>query len=168
MGNSVDSLHVRLATGILGRTLPRMNATTLKLDETRVNAALVVHETGAVTSNTNIIFDFEVQSNTAIVNVDVQTNENDKFVAFTDQWEIATWTAEKAQRFRALAVKESLEELPIEEQAELEGLTRLRRSAKNPRNADEILWERRQNRVTNELVQALQNYVQFHEAPHHP
>lgn len=144
-----------------------MNATTLELDKIIVNSALVVQDMGAMTSTTKIDFGFEVQTNAMTISVDVQTNETDVFVNAMNHWETETWTAGKGQRFRELALKESLDELSIEDQAELEELTRLRRSAKNPRTADEILWERRQNRVTNDLVHALQNYVEFHETSHH-
>lgn len=144
-----------------------MNATIVQLDKISVNSALVVREMGVRTSTMNVAFDFEVQTNSPTASVDAHTNESGKLVEIVGQWDAGMWTAEKGQRFRELARRESLGDLPVEEQAELEELTRLRRSVKNPRSADEILWERRQNRVTNELVRALQNYVEFHKTPHH-
>lgn len=75
------------------------------------------------------------------------------------------WTAAKNVRFKQLARDEALRELSIEELAELESLTRLRRFEKYPRSADEILWQRRQQNLTRGLVKALEAYVEFHEAP---
>jgi len=80
---------------------------------------------------------------------------------------VERWDAEKNLRYKALAKDEALRDLSIEELAELETLTRLRRFAKYPRSADEILWERRQQKVTRGLVQAVQTYVEFHEATRH-
>jgi len=73
------------------------------------------------------------------------------------------WNAEKNWRFASLAKKEALESLSIEEQLELDRLTNLRRTEKYPRTADEILWQRRQQRLTHGLVEALEAYVSFHE-----
>jgi len=78
------------------------------------------------------------------------------------------WSAEMAQRFKDLSRVEALGELTIQELAELETLTRLRRSTKYPRTADEILWSRRQNSVTSGLVMAVQKYVEFHKATNRP
>lgn len=75
------------------------------------------------------------------------------------------WSSEKDTRFRELVRKEALQEVSVEESAELEVLTRLRRAEKYPRSADEILWQRRQQSLTRDLVQALQAYVEFHETP---
>ena len=78
------------------------------------------------------------------------------------------WSAEKAQRFKDLSRIEALGVLMIKELAELDALTRLRRFTKYPRTAHEILWSRRQDSVTSGLVQAVQKYVEFHEATNHP
>jgi hypothetical protein len=75
------------------------------------------------------------------------------------------WSAEKNARFKELSRNEALRELTIEEQAELESLTRVRRFEKYPRSADEILWQRRQQQLTRSLLQALHEYVEFHETP---
>jgi hypothetical protein len=77
---------------------------------------------------------------------------------------IERWDAEKNSRFKTLAREEALRELSIEELADLERLTRLRRE-RYPRSADEILWQRRQQKLTQTLVEALQAYVEFHETP---
>src|ERR1035437_7549620 len=74
------------------------------------------------------------------------------------------WSAKKNIRFKELARDEALRELSIQELAELDSLTKLRRFAKYPRSAEEILWQRRQETLTRTLVQALEDYVEFHEA----
>ena len=76
------------------------------------------------------------------------------------------WDAEKNERFKDLARGEVLRELSVEEEAELERLTWLRRVEQNPRPADEILWQRRQQKLTHGLVEALRAYVDFHETTH--
>lgn len=80
--------------------------------------------------------------------------------------EVVRWSAEKNLRFKELARNEALQELSIEELAELESLTRLRRFEKYPRSAEEILWQRRQQDITRALMQKLKEYVDFHETPH--
>jgi hypothetical protein len=80
--------------------------------------------------------------------------------------EVDSWSAEKNTRFKQLAREEALRDLSIEEIAELEHLTSLRRFETYPRSADEILWQRHQQKLTRQLVQALQAYVQFHETTH--
>jgi len=79
--------------------------------------------------------------------------------------DVGHWSATKNARFKELARNEALTGLSIEDFAELETLTRLRRFEKYPRSADEILWQRRQQKVTRGLVEALEAYVHFHETP---
>lgn len=92
-----------------------------------------------------------------------QSNASDITMRFNYDAEV--WDAEKNGRFRQLASKEAQAGLPVEEEAELDSLSRLRRTQKFPRSAEEILWQRRQQRLTHNLVHALQEYVQFHESP---
>lgn len=75
------------------------------------------------------------------------------------------WSAEKNARFKELAREEAVRDLTVEEYKELEELSRLRRYEKHPRTADEILWQRRQQKLTRDLVEALKAYVEFHEPP---
>lgn len=77
------------------------------------------------------------------------------------------WTKAMARRFRELARKEALGTIAAEEASELERLTRERRNLEYPRPADEVLWEINQRQVTANLVHALKDYVQFHQAPRH-
>lgn len=74
------------------------------------------------------------------------------------------WSAEKNARFKELACMEALGDISVEGLAELESLTRIRRFARYPRSADEILWHRHQQNLARRLVQALKDYVEFHEA----
>ena len=73
------------------------------------------------------------------------------------------WDSKDTQRFKELARLEAFGEITVQQMAELEALTRLRRRTKYPRSADEILWERRQGILTHSLIAALQAYVKFHE-----
>jgi hypothetical protein len=77
------------------------------------------------------------------------------------------WTEQKGRRFKELSRKECLEELSAEELSELDTLTRIRRYAKYPRTAEEILFERGANNVTNSLLLAIQQYVKFFETKSH-
>ncbi len=52
-----------------------------------------------------------------------------------------------------------------EEWAELDTLMALRREAKFPLSADQILWQRKQKSLTDNLLIALQKYAEFHELP---
>jgi hypothetical protein len=81
---------------------------------------------------------------------------------------IERWTAEANLRFKELARNEALRDLSVEEYKELEALTRLRRFEKYPRSAEEILWQRHQQQLTQGLVKALEDYVEFHETTRGP
>lgn len=76
------------------------------------------------------------------------------------------WTAAMTKRFRELVRKEALENLSPAEAVELERLTRDRRNLQHPRTVEEVLWETRQREVTARLIEALREYVEFHQAPH--
>lgn len=93
----------------------------------------------------------------------VEETETRQTRAYT---EAATeWTKAMARRFRELTRKEALSIIAPEELQELERLTRDRRNLEYPRPADEVLWEINQRQVTANLVQALKEYVQFHQTP---
>lgn len=78
------------------------------------------------------------------------------------------WGALANARFKELSREEALRDLSAAETLELDELTRLRRMAKYPRSAEEILWQRRQQKVTDALVNALKVYVDFHHGTNHP
>jgi hypothetical protein len=77
------------------------------------------------------------------------------------------WTPRLEQRFLRLAEKEALGKLSLDEARRLEELTTLRNALKVPRSGEEVLREYEQRKVTNDLVVALQRYVQFYKAPGH-
>lgn len=94
----------------------------------------------------------------------VEETETRQMRAYT---ETATeWTKAMAKRFRELAKKEALGTIAPAELQELESLTRDRRNLEYPRPAEEVLWEVNQRQVTAKLVQALKEYVQFHQGPY--
>lgn len=75
------------------------------------------------------------------------------------------WTKAMTKRFRELTRKEALGTIAATELNELEQLTRDRRNLEYPRPAEEVLWEVGQRQVTAKLVDALRDYVEFHQAP---
>jgi hypothetical protein len=79
--------------------------------------------------------------------------------------ETVSWNSKKNQRFNHLSREEAFRDLSIAELAELNYLGRLRRTALNPRSADEILRQRRQQQLTQQLTQAIERYVDFIQGP---
>lgn len=76
------------------------------------------------------------------------------------------WTDGHERRFGILAGREAVGRLTVEEQGELERLSRLRRGMKNPRAGEELLWEYEQRELTRNLIKALDQYVSFHKFTH--
>lgn len=76
-----------------------------------------------------------------------------------------TWGAEANIRFKELARKEMMNNMTAVEWAELDSLAALRRQAKFPLSADQILWQRKQSALTQKLLEALKEYVDFHNTP---
>jgi hypothetical protein len=76
------------------------------------------------------------------------------------------WTRAMAKRFRELVRKEALGELQPQEAMELEQLTRDRRHLLYPRSGKEVLWEVKQRELTEHLIKALREYVEFHQGAH--
>jgi hypothetical protein len=75
------------------------------------------------------------------------------------------WSAQANIRFKELARKDAMDELTAREWAELDSLSDLRRQAKFPLSADQILWQRKQKSVTQNLLNAIKEYVEFHDFP---
>lgn len=136
--------------------------------KTLISSTMFTVGTEAVTSEFSVVPAVIAQSNLTSISPEnfgfSPTGSDNAVEAVATQH----WNAEKAQRFKDLSRIEALGVLTVKELAELEALTRLRRFTKYPRTADEILWNRRQNSVTSGLVQAVQKYVEFHEATNHP
>ena len=120
-----------------------------------------------MSSSLNVSVPIDAQSNFSEVTVESLDLSSTNASISTEILDVQHWSAEKGQRYKQLTLNEAFGKLSIEELSELETLTRLRRSEKYPRTADEILWHRRQRNLTQGLVQALQTYVEFHETPHH-
>lgn len=73
-----------------------------------------------------------------------------------------TWDRATKRRFKALAVKEALDEILPDEKRELESLMTLRRREEPSVDPEHIIWEYKQRKLTNELVTLLEKYVEFH------
>ena len=73
------------------------------------------------------------------------------------------WGADANIRFKELARKDVMGDLTPAEWAEFDSLAALRREAKFPLSADQILWQRKQNALTDKLLEALKEYVEFHK-----
>jgi hypothetical protein len=76
---------------------------------------------------------------------------------------IEEWTRAREQQFTKLVEKEAIGKLTVDEKAEIERLSFLRRGLKNPRTGEELLWEYEQRKITRNLVEALTQYVHFHQ-----
>lgn len=76
--------------------------------------------------------------------------------------EPSEWTKAMNRRFNELARSVALGKADGEDQKELENLVRLRRKLHHPRTSEEILWEYQQRKVTDKLMRALEEYVEFH------
>jgi len=133
--------------------------------ESTVSSAMAVEATGAFSSQGNVNLDIGTDSNYE-EEIILPIHEGAGASASTvniEHVDLYVWTAEKNARFKELAREEAIRDLPLDELAELEFLSRLRRVEKYPRSADEILWGRRQEKLTLGLVSALQAYVEFHK-----
>ena len=71
------------------------------------------------------------------------------------------WTQKMERQFLRYAEREALGKLSPNERVELDRLSNLRFRLKTPRKGEEILMEFQQRQVMNDLLQALQRYVQF-------
>jgi hypothetical protein len=73
------------------------------------------------------------------------------------------WTQSSQNRYLALVKAEAVGKLPPQERKELENLQVQRRRLHHPRSPEEIVWEYRQQSVTEKLIEALHEYVQFYK-----
>lgn len=76
------------------------------------------------------------------------------------------WSHTKETRFAALAAKKALRKATAEELSELAALRELRRRTKNPPTAAEIIFQHRREQAEAKVLEELQKYVQFLNAPH--
>jgi hypothetical protein len=142
-----------------------MNLASIKVNAL-LSSAMFTAGTEVVTSEINVVPSVIAQSNLPSISLEKFGFSFSTSGTAVEAVASQRWSTEKAQRFKDLSRIEALGVLTVKELAELETLTRLRRSAMYPRTADEILWHRGQNSVTNGLVQAIQQYVKFHATNH--
>jgi hypothetical protein len=133
---------------------------------TVLTSAVFVDTPDIVSSGSNVLVESACESNRAEAFANNMGTRSGASGISVEALESNHWSAEKNARFKELARDEALRELSAEELAELESLTRLRRQEKYPRSPHEILWQRRQQKLTRSLVEALKAYVEFHETPH--
>jgi hypothetical protein len=94
------------------------------------------------------------------VGIPDQTTEGQKEFAIPDE----DWSAKHDHRFAVLAEREAFDQLSLDDKKELEHLAKLRRTLKNSRRGEELLWEYEQRKLTRGLVEAITRYVHFHQA----
>lgn len=83
----------------------------------------------------------------------------------TGRLDTLEWTETDHVRFQGLACKEATGAISYDEQADLELLSKKRRSNEFPRTGEEVIFEFRQMLVTQELVNSLRKFVSFYECP---
>jgi hypothetical protein len=125
-----------------------------------VSSALVLSTTQVIACERTISVPYNLvsNSNTTLWN---SSNVNSSCLVLGPVFH-QKWTAEANLRFKELAHKDAMDQLTAREWAELDSLSALRREAKFPLSADQILWQRRQNALTEKLLSALKEYVEFH------
>ena len=77
------------------------------------------------------------------------------------------WPRNTEPRFRNLVAKAALETATADEKSELSALTVFRRAERNVRPLEQILWEDRQQRLTENLLKALRELIDFNEEASH-
>lgn len=132
---------------------------------TKVSVAVGITSALIVGSHRGVVSDKEISMNVNFVTNSRVTRVVAGQSSGTDLFKMPQrrWSAESNLRFKELARKEAGGELSAEEWAELDWLSHLRRNSKFPLNADQILWQRKQKALTESLLKAIKDYVQFHE-----
>jgi hypothetical protein len=129
------------------------------------NSTIAFVEANVVTSAVTATIPDLIESNNKIsVAASAETTHNGYSQDANPQSTL--WNSEGNQRFKQLALKESVDELSAEEVIELNALTRLRRLSTYPRPAHEILWERKVRKSTDNLIRALADHVELLETTH--
>jgi hypothetical protein len=144
-----------------------MNAIAVAAD-TVLSSAIITAEFNVMCSTLDTSVQIAAQSNIPEVSIDKSGGSSSGVSLTAGIVDVERWSAEKNVRYKELSRNEALGQLSVEELAELDSLTRLRRFKKYPRSAEEILWQRHQQKLTRNLVQALQTYVEFHETSRSP
>ena len=125
-----------------------------------VSSVLILGATQVLSSETTISLSYSLvsNSNTAFWNSSNVQRSSLVLGPVVHQ----KWSAQANLRFKELARKDVMDQLTAHEWAELDSLSALRRQAKFPLSADQILWQRKQNALTDKLLSALKEYVEFH------
>lgn len=127
---------------------------------TSVGSALLLSATQVMSSPTTISFSYDFVSNTNTTFWDPLSAHSSSLVLGPVVHQ--KWSAQANLRFKELARKDVMDQLTASEWAELDSLSALRRQARFPLSADQILWQRKQNALTDKLLSALKEYVEFH------
>ncbi|MEM1157826.1 MAG: hypothetical protein AAGH72_06190 [Verrucomicrobiota bacterium] len=75
------------------------------------------------------------------------------------------WTVESQNRFDSLAQKEALGTISEAEYIELESLTKSRRTKLHARSGEEVIEAYQRSKHINQMVRALERYVEFEKRP---
>jgi hypothetical protein len=125
-----------------------------------VGSALVLNTASGISNETRISISYSDSSNSPAIR-SPSTGETSSLELMRKPHR--KWNADANIRFKELARKDALEELTAEEWMEFDLLSTIRREAKFPKSADQILWLRKQKAVTQELLAALRKYAEFHK-----
>jgi hypothetical protein len=125
-----------------------------------VGSALMLSATQVISSGKTISLSYSFVSNSNTSLWDSSNVQSSSLVL--GQAIHQQWSAQANLRFKELARKDVTDQLTAREWAELDSLSALRRQARFPLSADQILWQRKQNALTDKLLSALKEYVEFH------
>lgn len=128
-----------------------------------IGSALVLSATQAMSSETKLSLPYSFVSNSTTAIWDSSKVQSSSLAL--GQVVHQKWSAQANLRFKELARKDAMDQLTAHEWAELDSLSALRRQAKFPLSADQILRQRKQKAVTENLLNALKEYVEFHDFP---
>jgi hypothetical protein len=131
--------------------------------DTIVNSRVVFDHASCAQLPQDLAIAFDGNTNVSSVFTEHTVVEKSSFEMTVEAPTVVSWTGVEKARFGVLARGEALNELSIDQLIELETLTKLRRLQNYPQTADEILWQRRQEKITRSLVKALDQYVEFHQ-----
>lgn len=126
-----------------------------------VGSALVFSAAQAMSSETSFSLQYSYVSNSTAILWNSSSVQCSSLAVYPTLHQ--KWGAEANIRFKELANKYAMDQLTAREWAELNSLSDLRRQAKFPLSADQILWQRKQNALTDKLLSVLKEYVEFHD-----
>lgn len=128
-----------------------------------VGSALMINAIGGMSSGMKHTVEFGFFSNSTVGISHISDIRSSSLILESKQRE--GWTAQKGLRFKELIRKNAAGQISIPELAEFKSLSALRRREKFPLNADQILWQRKQDIITDKLLSVLKEYAEFHNIP---